>query len=341
MSSKFFARPPNTYTGEAGLANRTKYSDDSTASPRRTISSTKVDGDINYLIDAVNTLYDTAVTSTIPDGSISNVKIRAGAAYSVIGRSANTSGTVADIVAASNNDVLRRSGTTIGFGTITGSSLNMSTARLLGRTTGGSGIAEEISVAGLALAGTVLSGGIDNGGYRSGGYYYGLFMDGNSTLAGASAVTANQLYVTPFLVTRTTTFDRILIETTTPATGNVRMGIYNNSAGRPSSLLLDAGAIAIATNSVLQITISQSLTPGLYWLACLFDATPTVRVNGNTSTPLINHYLGSVSAANVTTQAIYGGYVAQTYGALPTTPFGGGINQLLGGQTPTMMLRAL
>lgn len=47
-----------------------------------------------------------------------NETLRPSAALSVIGRSANSAGTVADIAAATDGHVLRRSGTSIGFGTI-------------------------------------------------------------------------------------------------------------------------------------------------------------------------------------------------------------------------------
>lgn len=36
------------------MANRTKYQDDATATPKRAVSSAKVDGDINYIIDTLN-----------------------------------------------------------------------------------------------------------------------------------------------------------------------------------------------------------------------------------------------------------------------------------------------
>ncbi|PIZ31052.1 MAG: hypothetical protein COY40_03010 [Alphaproteobacteria bacterium CG_4_10_14_0_8_um_filter_53_9] len=51
-----FERPSGAYTGEAGLANRSKYQDDALAVPKVAISSAKMDGDINYLVDALNVL---------------------------------------------------------------------------------------------------------------------------------------------------------------------------------------------------------------------------------------------------------------------------------------------
>ncbi|TKW61615.1 MAG: hypothetical protein DI628_03035 [Blastochloris viridis] len=53
MTNKF-QRPAGAYAGASGLANRTKYQDDATATPKRAISSAKVDGDLNYMIDALN-----------------------------------------------------------------------------------------------------------------------------------------------------------------------------------------------------------------------------------------------------------------------------------------------
>lgn len=55
MTSKF-QRPAGAYAGVSGLANRTKYQDDSNAVPKRAISSSKVDGDFNYIIDSLNLL---------------------------------------------------------------------------------------------------------------------------------------------------------------------------------------------------------------------------------------------------------------------------------------------
>jgi len=55
---------------------------------------------------------------TIADNAVTDAKIRDSAALTVIGRSANSSGDPADIAAGTDGHVLRRSGTTLGFGTI-------------------------------------------------------------------------------------------------------------------------------------------------------------------------------------------------------------------------------
>lgn len=54
----------------------------------------------------------------LPDDGVTNTKLRNSAALSVIGRAGNTTGDPADIAAAVDGHVLRRSGTALGFGTV-------------------------------------------------------------------------------------------------------------------------------------------------------------------------------------------------------------------------------
>ena len=60
----------------------------------------------------------TGTQFSVETNGITNAMLRQSAGLSVIGRSANSTGDVADITAASDNEVLRRSGTSIGFGTV-------------------------------------------------------------------------------------------------------------------------------------------------------------------------------------------------------------------------------
>jgi hypothetical protein len=71
---------------------------------------------------------------TIDSNVISNAKIRQSAALSVIGRSANSTGDVADITAGTDGHVLRRSGTTLEFGLIQAANIDanaVTTAKIL------------------------------------------------------------------------------------------------------------------------------------------------------------------------------------------------------------------
>lgn len=57
-------------------------------------------------------------STLIPANSIDNTDLRQSAALSVVGNSTNATANVADIAAASDFHVLRRSGTAVGFGTV-------------------------------------------------------------------------------------------------------------------------------------------------------------------------------------------------------------------------------
>ena len=103
------------------------------------------------------TVTATGATWTIDNNAVSNAKLRDSAALSVIGRSANSTGDPADIAASADGNVLRRSGTTLGFGTVATAGLadnsvtfakmqDIATDRLIGRDAAGSGDPTEISL---------------------------------------------------------------------------------------------------------------------------------------------------------------------------------------------------
>ena len=133
----------------------------------------------------------------------------------------------------------------------------------------------------LANAGGAVSFGF------TAGLYYRTVGGGSATL---TPVLSQTVYV-PFVINETKTFDRIAIGTSTSyvGTGAVRMGIYNNdnATGKPSTVLLDAGTVATtAASTIYEITISQSLTAGAYWIAFNMQTAPaTPRFNGVTVNP--------------------------------------------------------
>jgi hypothetical protein len=87
----------------------------------------------------------------------------------------------------------------------------------------------------------------------------------------------NRMYAIPFIVDSLISVDRIGITVNTAdSTGSVRLGVYESSAGLPSSLLIDAGTVSITTTGNKEITISQTLLPGLYFLAAVGQS-----INGN------------------------------------------------------------
>jgi hypothetical protein len=149
--------------------------------------------------------------------------------------------------------------------------------------------------------------------HQSGQYYGSQFQAGTTT----ASVTLGQLYGVPFVVPASATYDRIACYTSSAAAGNVRMGIYNDNAGVPGSLVLDAGAMAVGGTSNI-LTISQLLTgPAKYWLVSLFSAGPTMYVYNASA------FIGSGAALSVLS-ATCGAQRAFAYAALPDpfTPSG-------------------
>ena len=94
---------------------------------------------------------------TIATAAVTSAKLRDSAAVSVIGRSANSSGVPGDIAAGANDTFLRRVGDALGFGGLTLGMVadalltyaklqNVSaTDKVLGRSTAGAGVIEEIA----------------------------------------------------------------------------------------------------------------------------------------------------------------------------------------------------
>jgi hypothetical protein len=104
-------------------------------------------------------------TWTIDTDAVTDDKLRESAALSVIGRSANSTGNPADIAAATDGHVLRRSGTSLGFGQVATAGIaddavtlakieNIANARLLGNSSGLTQSPNQISVTSPLLINT-------------------------------------------------------------------------------------------------------------------------------------------------------------------------------------------
>ncbi len=88
---------------------------------------------------------------------------------------------------------------------------------------------------------------------------------------GFITATEDQTYYTPVYLPGFA-FDRISCKTGSSHTGTstVRLGIYNNDplTGKPTTVYLDAGTVSCtASNTVYEITISNTPPAGFYWLA--------------------------------------------------------------------------
>jgi hypothetical protein len=145
--------------------------------------------------------------------------------------------------------------------------------------------------------------------------YYNAALE-NAILFGA------YVYATPVLIDRSISVDRISFLTQFSGTGDVRLGIYDSSNGLPNSRVLDAGTVNVpsTTTAAFEITISQSLSAGLYFLAI----TSNSNVGGVVSYANGNGMLCASAQAGMSTDdkgscirtsATHSGNLPSTFGA--------------------------
>jgi hypothetical protein len=220
-------------------------------------------------------IWELRATSSIPDGSVTTAKI------------------------ADSNVTLQKV-------------QNINTSRVLGRSTVGLGVVEQISLgSGLSISGGVLSASgvtLPNGGYRNSYFYLGGVVGGQSS----GAVTANRLYASPFFVGKTETFTRIGVSVVGAGVGACRFGLYGIQNGVPTNLLYDFGQIAVLGTGNQQLAINQSITSGLYAIAIVFDNAPDLFEISES--PLAQLIVGSPST--VGNEIMW--YGSHTYGSLPS-----------------------
>jgi hypothetical protein len=171
--------------------------------------------------------------------------------------------------------------------------------------------------------------------YKSGVYYFCNSPGATSTNA---ALGNGTLRVSPWVVTKAVTITRIGLEFTAAGEANsvIRLGIYaDDGTGFPTGApVLDAGTISTGTGNagnvatggtpgVYEITVSQVLNPGVYWVGAAVQAAPTtqptIRVTAGTSLvfPVPSTAIPGVNAA-------LGGFQMAAAGALPTWSGSGG-----------------
>lgn len=114
------------------------------------------DGHVLTRVSSTSLAFGQVQTAGIANNAVTDAKFRQGAALSVVGVTGNAVANVADIAAGTDGHVLRRSGTTLGFGLLTGSNLstntvansnlsNMNQNTIKGRITASAGAPEDLS----------------------------------------------------------------------------------------------------------------------------------------------------------------------------------------------------
>jgi hypothetical protein len=119
----------------------------------------------------------------------------------------------------------------------------------------------------------------------------------------------------------------------------IRLGIYSpsSSTGLPSTLVLDAGTVDATSTGYKQITISQSLNAGHYYLCALSQgATCVIRSDQGVGIGVGNVNYSSNSYVTAQTQDCFnsGGY---TTGGYPST-LSEGANLALIANSPRLQL---
>jgi hypothetical protein len=215
------------------------------------------------------------VNFSLTDNGVTNAKIRQSGGLSVIGRSANTTGNVADIAAGTDNQVLRRSGTGIGFGAVNLSSSDAITGTLPA-TNGGTGqnsyttgdIIYANSGTSLAkLAGVSTGNALISGGASTAPLYgkIGLTTHVTGTLPVANGGTGQTSYTDGQLLIGNSTGNTLTKATLTQGTG---IAVTNGSGSITTALTGQALALHnLATNGLIARTgagtvAGRSLTAG-------------------------------------------------------------------------------
>jgi hypothetical protein len=113
-----------------------------------------------------------------------------------------------------------------------------------------------------------------------------------------------------FYIPASTTFDRIACRTTSnfSGTATVRLGVYNNSGEKPSTVAFDAGTVSCtAASTTYEITINQTLAEGWYYFAYCTQAAASVNsfvtvTNANGFSPGLQNYSTTFTPQTMWTQ---------------------------------------
>jgi len=145
---------------------------------------------------------------------------------------------------------------------------------------------------------------------------FGLYIGGSLTPSD------NILYLTPHIVIPAT-YTKIFIRRaggTSGANMKVRMGIYECDFDKlcPTTLVAETADTAMgSTSSDVTVTISQTLTKGIYFLGCVFTSSSGwFASSANTNYPT---FWGTLRGAAGTSGHILGFTYSHTYGALPSS----------------------
>ena len=133
-----------------------------------------------------------------------------------------------------------------------------------------------------------------------------------------AAMAADRIYYTPIFVQETTTYIRIGICVKTAVAGTADLRIFNWTNGLPGALILSAGTVDTGTTGDKEITISQQLTRGYYFLAVRCTANPTL-LGPSSISAISTPVAGSITSLSLTVRSVIP-YVDAVYADPAPTP---------------------
>jgi hypothetical protein len=191
----------------------------------------------------------------------------------------------------------------------------------------------------LVVAGTVTAGGVVLGAgggtsdalarrqvapgvYATGNYYFCNSMNNPGTLTPGN----NECRVSLWIVTDTITIASLFAEYTAAGQSGAvfRFGIWNDASGLPGALVVDAGTVAMdATPGSVEKSVSQTLSPGAYWIGGAMQSAATTRptLRATNSNALSITRLGtSLPGAGASGGVWYQNSVSGSFGTFTGTP---------------------
>jgi len=157
-------------------------------------------------------------------------------------------------------------------------------------------------------------------GGKSGEYI--VFGGGQSTI---TSPTEGRLMLTPYWAPKSFSISRIALYVATAGSSGsvVRIGAYSDDDGIPGTLLFDAGTVDSTTTGEKEITTTQTLPAGRFWLAAVVQgsAATLARIYGTISTQAWNTNAMLAPLGGGLDAAYFALYRASVSGALPSPAF--------------------
>lgn len=143
----------------------------------------------------------------------------------------------------------------------------------------------------------------------------------------------------PFVISENQSWDRIGLEVTTIGSAGsvIRLGLYSSSNNIPTNLIADYETVPADSLGIKTIVISQTLTPGLYFIALNHNSTSSM---GFRSVPIwacpnvlgLPATFGTTLVANSITSNL-------TYTTMPSTFTTSGMAAVGASYTPDVRVR--